>query len=427
MEVLQQEQHQNVEVIGKNSSEQAFTMIDMIGNASQILFFACYVIPVVITFIYVRFFLDMLYPVNQTKSSKSHLKEGENIIGDTNDLASSGVGANPDAVSEKAEMIKLGKEETKRVDIAYPTIALSLTTFAIWVSSFFLFSKGYLHPFVAYVINSIATFVIFTPLHDCTHNAVCPKNKQLNTLIGMISGLPLFAPFSVFRFIHLSHHRYCNDQNGAPDGSSLDPDSFTGQGPWYLQPLNWSVTLAHYILYCCKVLHWRSKDESISPQAREVDKQIFKDIIITMGAFFVITNIVIKIDANAFGICWILPAMTATSFLAYAFDYLPHRPHEIPYKDDPYKSTSMLSIFSDAKAPEFILQIILLNQCYHNIHHLCPWIPFYQYPVIWKNHKEELLKNGTRILPLFLWGYDEDPMSELRATPTATKQEKKTN
>ena len=43
------------------------------------------------------------------------------------------------------------------------------------------------------------------------------------------------------------------------------------------------------------------------------------------------------------------------------------------------------------------LTVPLLYQNYHNIHHLYPTIPFYKYPVMWRNHRKILLELGTPV------------------------------
>ena len=74
---------------------------------------------------------------------------------------------------------------------------------------------------------------------------------------------------------------------------------------------------------------------------------------------------------------YVLPNKLAIMMLAYAFDYVPHRPHKVPRTVDEYRTTSRIDgLFSVGGVD---LSIPLLNQNYHNIHHLYPQIPFYRY------------------------------------------------
>lgn len=94
---------------------------------------------------------------------------------------------------------------------------------------------------------------------------------------------------------------------------------------------------------------------------------------------------------------WILPGRLATAFLAFFFDYLPHRPHLVSKRENPYVATSVTSLIGEYTSP---LTWPLLHQNYHNIHHLAPYIPFYLYSTVWHRLKPELLAKGTKIKPI---------------------------
>ena len=98
--------------------------------------------------------------------------------------------------------------------------------------------------------------------------------------------------------------------------------------------------------------------------------------------------------ANTLLYGWLLPGRAAIGLLAYFFDYLPHRPHKVSKRDDPYKATSVTSLYGENT---WLLTWPLLHQNYHNIHHLAPYIPFYLYSTVWHKLKPELLQKGTKI------------------------------
>ena len=107
---------------------------------------------------------------------------------------------------------------------------------------------------------------------------------------------------------------------------------------------------------------------------------------------------------------WVGPLLGASAYLMFVFDYLPHRPHLVPHKTDPYASTSVLVL----GGLDGVLTPFLFSQNYHNIHHLYPFLPFYQYGAIWRKHKDELIRRGTRVLPLYLLGGRAKYFAELR-------------
>ena len=89
----------------------------------------------------------------------------------------------------------------------------------------------------------------------------------------------------------------------------------------------------------------------------------------------------------------ILQNRLAILFLAYTFDYLPHKPPRITSNEDPYLATKV--------RPVGILTPLLLYQNYHLIHHLFPAVPFYRYADVWKDRKESFIDKGAEVVDLF--------------------------
>jgi beta-carotene hydroxylase len=85
-------------------------------------------------------------------------------------------------------------------------------------------------------------------------------------------------------------------------------------------------------------------------------------------------------------------------FLAFSFDYLPHRPHNSARSQNPIKATSVTSLFTRSDA--WLLTLPFLQQNYHNIHHIWPYIPFYKYSQAWAAMSTSLLDMGTEIAPM---------------------------
>jgi len=78
----------------------------------------------------------------------------------------------------------------------------------------------------------------------------------------------------------------------------------------------------------------------------------------------------------------------AILFLAFAFDYVPHRPHAITAAEDRYRATSVVE--------SALLNVLLLGQNYHLVHHLYPGVPFYRYQSIWTRRRATLLQYRER-------------------------------
>ena len=83
---------------------------------------------------------------------------------------------------------------------------------------------------------------------------------------------------------------------------------------------------------------------------------------------------------------WLVPAVLAVIFLAFAFDFLPHYPYDT---DARYFDTRI--------TPGRVLNTVLLGQNYHLIHHLWTTIPWYRYRRVFAATERDLTARGCRI------------------------------
>ncbi len=252
---------------------------------------------------------------------------------------------------------------------AWPTVVLTVLAVAALATSIAMLAIGAISTLSASALSTIAVFVAFTPMHDASHRSVS-RNRKLNTVIGRLSSFALIAPFAAFRFVHLQHHRHTNDPK-------QDPDYYAGSGPQWLLPMCWLTQDLHYYVLILRTWKARSRAERTE-----------------IVAHFLITGIVIALlvaagHGDAVLFAWILPARIAIGALSFAFDYLPHVPHQVPASEDRYAATRVI------EAPG--LTPLLLYQNYHLIHHLYPGVPFYRYRKIFDERESELVSRGARI------------------------------
>jgi fatty acid desaturase len=163
------------------------------------------------------------------------LKSSESIMEDTNGVAQA-IDPTKKAIPTPA------RELLKRPSVAYPTVLLLLCSYAIYGTSFVGYVTGNLFWWQSFVMSTLALYWSFTVMHDAVHMAIAPRNRWLNDGCGWLASLLLFAPFPLFRFIHLSHHRYSGDD-------ALDPDAYAGHGPEVLLPFRWATIIHNYIFY----------------------------------------------------------------------------------------------------------------------------------------------------------------------------------
>ena len=271
---------------------------------------------------------------------------------------------------------------TRRPSVAWPTVLLLVAAYALFGLSSYAYLQGTLPLFWAIVLNTIATYVSFTPAHDASHNAVS-SNRTLNEWVGRIA-TALQSPvpfFRTFRYIHMQHHRFTNDE-------AKDPDLYVGNGPHWQLPFRWMTLDLNYFHYYFKRSDFMSRPES---ERRELY------LALVFGA--VVLALVIWAGwLEYYLLLFIIPTRFTAIFLALAFDFLPHYPHQAHAKDQPFRCTS------NRVGMEWLLTPLLLYQNYHLVHHLYPTVPFYRYLKLWNAKRQYHESQNPAVVDTFSLG-----------------------
>ena len=268
--------------------------------------------------------------------------------------------------------------------VAIPTVMLSLFCATAVVAMSTCLHKGLISRSVCVFVNSIIIYASFTPMHDASHGSIAKKQfRWLNDCIGILSGFVMCLPYMAFRYLHIQHHQFTNDV-------IKDPDTYTSNAPWYVLPFRWMTMEFHYYsVYLSRdVFFNRPFGERVLALAQ-------------LGSCYFLVWYLLRSDyytAVLYG--WVIPGRIAVFFLALLFDYLPHRPHTHTRKESEYLTTSLTALWP-SKSSVALLTWPLLEQNYHNIHHLVPYVPFYMYHTIWQECGDELEKEGTQTIPIF--------------------------
>lgn len=257
---------------------------------------------------------------------------------------------------------------------ALPSFGLAVFVFAAFVSVVYGRYQGWLELWQGAVFNSLLLYINFTVLHEAAHgNLACSHKplKPLENLCGWISGALLTVPFPIFRQLHLTHHAFTNHPQ-------KDPDMWVAAHRLPSMLMRFCSIIPGYYGFIYQ--HYRQLPQTKKPKQRQ-----------RLSAFVLIYGGLLL--WGIFGgwefvlFLWLIPAMVATSFLAFAFNWLPHHPHESLEK---YTNTRVI--------PGQWLNWVLLGQNYHLIHHLYPRIPFYAYQKTYKTLSPELKQEGIHIL-----------------------------
>jgi beta-carotene hydroxylase len=257
-----------------------------------------------------------------------------------------------------------------------PTLWLFVIAVALCAWAVTGYLNGSMPVAVSIFINALGIYVGFTVLHESVHRLVA-KNRFLNDILGWPTGLLLTLPQTTFRAVHLMHHSQTNDPE-------QDPDFFVGQGPWWQFPVRMLSPLWEYRIKYFKGHWWRNGWElgvELATEAAIVALIVWAAVTGHFGGLFVL---------------WLAPAMIALSFLAYAFDKVPHRPYDNRER------------FLDTRAyPSRVLEMLLLGQNYHLIHHAWVTIVWYRYRVAFEAARPDLETMGARIN----WGDHKRPLT----------------
>lgn len=257
--------------------------------------------------------------------------------------------------------------------VAWPTVFLMLAivvgTVGIWTAVL----AGALPIGWGCLIASVLAYASFTVMHEASHGNIDGGHHGLAWLeesLGWLSGLLLFAPYPVFRVLHLQHHAHTNDEHN-------DPDHWVaGSNPLSVIARCWTI-MPHYYL-----------DYFIGRSGRsEAGRRV--RVPTTLGVVFMLAGLGTLV-ATGFGRealwLWVVPAWVASGFLAFAFDWLPHHPHALRER---FRDTRILLLPGATAA--------LLWQNYHLIHHLYPRIPFYRYGSCFREIRPFLEAQGAPI------------------------------
>jgi ring-1,2-phenylacetyl-CoA epoxidase subunit PaaE len=252
--------------------------------------------------------------------------------------------------------------------ISVPALGLLLGGLALWWGSTAAYIAGVWPWPVTTVLNTVASYLLFTVSHDASHHSLS-RSEGANTWIGRVA-TAFFAPhagFRTWRFIQMQHHRFTNHHGGN------DPDAYTNRGPAWQRPLRWLTIDLWYMFFYL-------------PRVRERPSGERRELLVTWVVIFGASVAAIA-TGHLFGliVVYYLPIRLAILFLGWAFDYLPHHGLRHTPEEDRFKTTR------NRVGAERLLSPLLLYQNYHLVHHLHPLVPFHRYVAVWLRNEDAYL------------------------------------
>jgi len=241
-----------------------------------------------------------------------------------------------------------------------PTLLMFLVVVMMLVLSNFGYWLWEWPHWLCFSVNTLALHCSGTVIHDACHQSA-HRNRIVNAILGHCSALILAFAFPVFTRVHLQHHGNVNHPKD-------DPDHYVSTGgPLWLIAVRF---LYHEVFFFQRRL-WRN----------------YELLEWFISRLIIITIVYISVQYHFLGYIlnfWFIPAFLVGITLGLFFDYLPHRPF---VERNRWKNARVY--------PGKILNILILGQNYHLIHHLWPSIPWYNYQPAYYLMKPLLDEKGS--------------------------------
>lgn len=280
---------------------------------------------------------------------------------------------------------------TAAPSLARPTAVLAIITISSVVLVDVLAVAGLVPLLVAAALNTVVYYWFFSVIHDGVHRAIS-SNKALNDFIcqAAISVYAPYAAMSLFRWAHMEHHRFTNDER--------DPDSWC-HGAWWTLPFRW-MTIDFYYGYRALA--------SSKPAVRKVLRESLPYMVVGLALIGAIIALGYGVELL---LLWFLPSRVAFIGIGYSFFWLPHA--HWPHPELNLKQSENLTLATTLRlGREWIFNPLFQYQNYHLIHHLWPTTPFYNNERVWKLLEPELRERDLAIVE----GFDTQPRFVLAPT-----------
>lgn len=275
-----------------------------------------------------------------------------------------------------------------------PHIGLTAFAWGLFAAATTAYLAGPLPLIGAILLNQLALYVAFTPLHDAVHGAAS-SSTRVNNAVGTISGTLLLPGVStrLYRTLHLEHHRWVGDKQ-------RDPDVWFVHAPKPLLPL---VFMGPEWIWAW----WYAT--KLWPTRGRLDRFSFVAMLTIYGGVHV-AFLASPLRMEFFTL-WLIPHWAAFFVLVYVFAHIQH-PHESNWQEAPFQSTVEVRGTLVGKA-------YWLGQTDHCIHHAMPHVPFHKYHRVWSLADGILRKQGIPERGLFR---GPGPIDVPRAAYSTTRQ-----
>ncbi len=282
---------------------------------------------------------------------------------------------------------------------------------ALWVAMYFTLSISYWLTFALALLAGAILVRVFIIFHDCGHGSFY-KSRRANTILGFISGVFTFTPYSHWKWEHSVHHSASGDldRRGTGDVWTMTVAEYLASSRW--KRFTYRMVRNPFILFViAPPLLFVIRERFSSPGAKRQQRKSIWQMNLAVGL----------LAAALISIYGLLPylliqvtTICIASISGVWLFYVQHQFEGVYWeREDDWDFTSAaLEGSSFYKLPK-VLQWFSGNIGYHHIHHLSSRIPNYNLEACHKSH--EIFQNvepltflrGFKSLGFRLWDEKE--------------------
>ena len=239
----------------------------------------------------------------------------------------------------------------------------------------------------------VRIFIIF---HDCGHGSFF-KSKQLNRIVGIVSGLIVFTPYNKWHYEHKIHHQTVGnlDKRGIGDVMTLTVEEYQNLSKW--KKIYYRIYRNPIVLFGIAPIIIFTIAQRFPKKYMNLKEKLYVHIS-SLALAAAVVVLMFLIGWKTFLLVQIPILYIATAHGVWLF-YVQHQFEDVLWtktEDWDYKATALKGS-SMFKLPS-ILNWFTGSIGYHHIHHLSPLIPNYN---LKRCHKENAI--FQEIEPLTFW------------------------
>jgi acyl-lipid omega-6 desaturase (Delta-12 desaturase) len=263
-------------------------------------------------------------------------------------------------------------------DIGKANYQFFITFFMLWInvllSSYFIDNIYVL--FITIPLTSVFMCRSYVIEHDCGHQSFY-HSKIMNDIVGNIMGFGILIPYSMWKFIHNSHHSHV----GNLDKRELNPEVWTMTTKEFSKSSIVKKLAYRFMrskltrLLIVPTINFGIVFRLIHPKFNV--ESIISVILHNAIYLLIFIKLISLISFVNFFLIFLLPLIIFYSIASFTF-YAQHQ-FEDTYWEDKENWHYTEAVFNGAtciKAP-FFYRWLTGNVTYHNVHHIQPSIPNY--------------------------------------------------